>query len=143
MSAGDKNNIYTIQIQIKAVVDDVEKRSKEALNKYAGNIPNLPSREDSKNIDKLYKAYDEFMQIQDSIICVICRLDLVTIQMEDIKETKLTRDLSNDIRELTKFKNWVELVLSKFKTYRYDLFELKRSTSDKVKLLQGLLFKDY
>ena len=138
--AVNQNNIYTLQATLKSVVDDMELRAKTVLEKYAGKIPDLPTYEDVKKKSIFYATYDGLVRIQQELVDIMTRLDLVIIQMEDIRKVKLTRDLSNDFRELTNFRNWVDSVVDKFKTYRYDLIENKRVVSDRVKLLQALVY---
>lgn len=136
------NNLYSMQVSIKAVVDDMDSKAKKLMDKYTNSITRLPSFSDVKNMEKLYVVYDSYCVAFDEIVNMLCRLDLVITQMDDIKSTKLTRDLSNDFLELKQFKEYIIETVAKFKTYRYDFIELKNTYNHKLKMLQGLLYKE-
>jgi hypothetical protein len=141
VSSGDIENVYNLQMNIGAVIDDVGKRAKTLLEKYPERLPTVPSLQEIRVIDRFYKIYNGFMDLQTDVIDSVVRLDLVITQLDDIREERLSRDLSNDIRELRAFKTWLESKLEMLKTYKSDLMQVRYLISDRLKLLQGLLYR--
>lgn len=141
MSSGDKNNIYMMQLKLNEVIKDINLKVKAVLDKYKDGIPKLPDYNEIKKVNKFYDVYNKHLNIQDEIIDIMVRLDLVLNQLDEILETKLTRDISNDFSELMSFRNHIERSMNRLKSYRYDLIEIKRNNNDRIKLLQGLLFR--
>lgn len=138
-------NILELKSEIARVVDGVLIELREFLNDYNQNHTDTPLP-DLKTIQEMkvfYDLYNNLLFNQDKVINLVVKSDLVLDQLEEVRMVKLSRDLSNDYRELRDFKTWVESKINQLKSLRFTLFEVRRVISDKIKLLQGLLYKNF
>lgn len=138
-------NILELKSEIARVVDGVLIELREFLNDYNQNHTDTPLP-DLKTIQEMkvfYDLYNNLLFNQDKVINLVVKADLVLDQLEEVRMVKLSRDLSNDYRELRDFKTWVESKINQLKSLRFTLFEVRRVISDKIKLLQGLLYKNF
>ena len=138
-------NILELKSEIARVVDGVLIELREFLNDYNQNHTDTPLP-DLKTIQEMkvfYDLYNNLLFNQDKVINLVVKSDLVLDQLEEVRMVKLSRDLSNDYRELRDFKTWVESKINQLKSLRFTLFEVRRAISDKIKLLQGLLYKNF
>lgn len=138
-------NILELKSEIARVVDGVLIELREFLNDYNQNHTDTPLP-DLKTIQEMkvfYDLYNNLLFNQDKVINLVVKADVVLDQLEEVRMVKLSRDLSNDYRELRDFKTWVESKINQLKSLRFTLFEVRRVISDKIKLLQGLLYKNF
>lgn len=138
-------NILELKSEIARVVDGVLIELREFLNDYNQNHTDtsLPDLKTIQEMKVFYDLYNNLLFNQDKVINLVVKADLVLDQLEEVRMVKLSRDLSNDYRELRDFKTWVESKINQLKSLRFTLFEVRRVISDKIKLLQGLLYKNF
>ena len=140
-----ENNVITLQIQLTEILDNVYNRIKGIVEKYGsdlGNFPKLPEYDEIINSPSiLYKYYNQYLEIGDEIICVMMAVSLVHTSLIDIRNTKLTKDLTNEYSMMTGFKKFLDDHVESLTRYKFDLVDLKRQAIDRVKLLQSLSYK--
>jgi hypothetical protein len=140
-----ENNVITLQMQLTEIIDSVYNRIKGIVEKYGselGNFPKLPEYDEIINSPSiLYKYYNQYLEIGDEIICVMMAVSLVHTSLIDIRNTKLTKDLTNEYSMMTGFKKFLDEHIESLIRYKFDLVDLKRQAIDRVRLLQSLSYK--
>jgi hypothetical protein len=82
-----------------------------------------------------------YLEIGDEILCVMMALSLVHTSLLDIRSTKVTKDLSNEYSLIISFKKFLDESIERLSPKRFDLIELKRQATDRVKLLQSISYQ--
>ena len=140
-----ENNVISLQMELTDVVSNVYNRIEGIIKKYGdslGNFPTLPSYETIiKSPALLYKYYNMYLEIGDEILCVMMALSLVHTSLLDIRSTKVTKDLSNEYSLIISFKKFLDESIERLSPKRFDLIELKRQATDRVKLLQSISYQ--
>jgi hypothetical protein len=140
----DKNSIIGIQMDLTSVLDNMYSKIQDVLNKYgssAGDIPFLPEYKLlMKNKEIYYNYYSECIKIGDELVSVLVSLGMVFSSLNDIRNTKLGRDLSNEYSMIQGFKKFLDTNIEQLNRYKYDLIEIKRQVTDRIKLLQNINF---
>lgn len=138
------DNIVEVQMQLKVIVDDLSTRIKRVTNLYAGSIENFPKCPEFNKISQSKKDYYEFytkcLEVGDEITCLMVSVSLVLESLEDMKRTKLNRDRNNEYSLVVSLKKFLEGSISNLKSSKYDMIEIKRQMTDRIKLLQSLGF---
>jgi hypothetical protein len=141
MASGDELNLYQMQKIINDTVGDCQKMVITTLEEYTMDIePLLPYEKMRKKDGDFHGQYKRFCEAKDKIVKAQVSLDSVLIQLADIKRSKLNRDMSNDFREMKAFKTRLDGQEDDLKTLRYDLAAVSRCYSDRLKLMQNLLY---
>lgn len=136
-----RESLYEIKGTILKVINDVEKKAKELLNKYSDVDDELPEFDDFEDMKKAYEAYTKLTSKMDEIISVWTRVGLVTNQIDDILLDRLSRDLSNNYQEVMRFAGWLKEKNKILKDYREMINIVRGMIKDKIKIMQIILYK--
>lgn len=128
--------------RVSAIIDDVSSKTKVFLEHGVNNIPIMPEISEIEDINLIYTSYYNHISIQDELIQVKVRLDLVNIQISEIlKMGKLSRDLTNDYSELNSFKRYLESSVEVLDRMGDALNDIKRVINTRTSILNSLMFK--
>jgi hypothetical protein len=138
------DSVVKMQIELTDVLEKMYNRVEGLIKKYCsddGVIPNMPEYSIIVSDPcEYYRYYDTCIRMGDDIVYVMLSLSMVISSMQDIKNTKLTKHLSNEVTVLAGFRKFLDNNLERLKNYKFDLVELKRQITDRLKLLQSTSF---
>ncbi len=136
------DTIYEVMSELETVIDDVQRVVEECLTWYQEiGLPELP--EDFhvfKNNQFYYKMYKQCVNDHDRVVDVSTRLVVVSSKIKDIRSTHIDRGMWNDFRDVKKFRDYLDGKIGILDSYKFALNDVKRSVSDRIKLLQGIQF---
>ena len=142
----EENSIITIQIDLTNIVNQCYNKVEGIIRKFGSNAGDIPFPPDFdvliKNFNEYYKYYNEYIRIGDEIVCEQMRLRLVLNSLTDFRNTKITKDLYKEYSAAQGFRNFLDYNIEKLIGYKFDLVELKRQVTDRIKLLQAVSFQN-
>ncbi len=133
--------MYSLQSKIRGVTDDLEKRIKKYLNNHDSSEIKLPEYDKIKDIKEFYRVYNKLMDMLDEIIYLTVRIDLVVIQLSDIKKEKMKADSTNVHSSIRDFSDWLDRKIDNFNRYKESVGDVKRVIETRVKFMNSLLFR--
>ncbi len=137
------SSIYEIKGDIKEIYDDVVFRTKDFLANYEKKLAKMPEYKDFEEFNQagIYKVYNECLSLQDDVVDVLVRVELVYNQMNDVIHDGLSGDSNFDGRQIRSVRDWIINKSQVLERYKYALLEVRRLVSDRLKLLQSFMFK--
>ncbi len=137
------SSVFEIKGDIKEVYDDVVYRTKDFLATYDQRLAKMPEYKDFEDLNhaSIYKVYNECLALQDDVVDVLVRVELVFNQMNDVIHDDLKGDSTYDSRHVRSVKEWIINKSKVLERYKYVLLEVRRLVSDRLKLLQSSMFK--
>lgn len=141
----NKDNVITLQMELTDIVNKVYNRIREIVSKYGdtdNGFPKLPEYEDIiKSKPLFYKYFNIYLEIGDEILCVMLEISMVHSSLIEIKREKLNKDLSNEYTIIQGFRKFLDESIERLSNSKFDLIELKRQATDRVKLLNNISYQ--
>lgn len=138
----ETSTIYEVMHDMEVVISDVQQKVEECMTEYQENgVPILP--EDFhvfKNNQFYYKMYKSCVEYHDKVVDSSTRLVIVIARIKDIRNSHIDKSMWSDYREVKRFKEYLETKIDILDSYKYSLNDIKRTVSDRIKLLQSLQF---
>lgn len=136
-----KKTIFDLRATLEGVIEDVEKRSKEVLDKYKDNLPKVPMNyKEARNYANTYNASVRCLEAMDELTEVRVRLGLVVSQVQGILNDGYPRELSNEQKLVRQFYDWIRGKQDILRGYEDLLEGVMWGIRDKIKLLQSVNF---
>jgi hypothetical protein len=142
MSSNNSDNIFTLEMEINNVLEDLYGRIRAVLEKYVETpIRSVPSLEDLDNKEKYFEYYDYCLSVLDEYSNLRVRMDVVIHNLRVIKSTRMSSHVSNDFKILRNLSDKIGAELDQLKEYKFALIDMTRNGSDRIRLLQSISFK--
>jgi len=133
-------SLFELQTKVENILKDVEKKSKQVLDKYKDNLPAIPPDYNKAKDPRIsYASYYKITEAIDEMISVEIRITLVINQLEGIVSGRFPRELSNEPKLVKNFVDKMRGEIKILQSYRDQLEGVMWTLKDKIKVLQGLL----